>query len=59
MGPSQFHSIFNLVSTIHQHNTRYGSLGNFFVAHAQTSRYGIKNIENSGTRLLGLHYLIL
>ena len=51
IGPNQFHNIFNPVTTIHQHNTRYGSSCNFFVTHAQTSQYGLKNIQNSGTRL--------
>ena len=51
IGPNQFHNIFNRVTTIHQHNTRYDSSGNFFVGHAHTSQYGLKNIKNSGTRL--------
>ena len=51
IGPTQFHNIFNPVTTVHQHNTRYGSSGNFFITHARTSQYGLNNIKNSGTRL--------
>ena len=51
IGPNQFHNIFNPVTNIHQHNTRYGSLDNFYVTYAHTSQYGLKNIKNSGTKL--------
>ena len=58
IGPSQFHNIFNPVTNVHQYHTRYGSSGNFFVTHAHTTQYGLKNIKNSGTRLW-FHYQIL
>ena len=42
---------FNKSSSIHGHETRYASEGNFFTNYNRTTKYGLNNIQTLGSKV--------
>ena len=48
ISPSSFHEFFDLLSNVHQHDTRQACKGDIFLARKNTMQYGLKSIGNAG-----------